>query len=53
MTVESIPRPRGYEPGLPRLGSGVERHAVRGGGATVIRLAQGDRIEVIDPQGLG
>ncbi len=52
MTVESIPRPRGYEPGLPLLGSGVERHAVRGGGATVIRLDQGDRIEVIDPQGL-
>ncbi len=52
MTVESIPRPRGYEPGLPRLGSGVERHAVRGGGATVIRLDRGDRIEVIDPQGL-
>ena len=52
MTVESISRPRGYEPGLPFLGTGIERYPVPGGGVTVIVLAQGDSIEVIDPQGL-
>jgi aminomethyltransferase len=52
MTAVPLQRSRSYEPGLPLLGTGLERYPVRGGGAAVIGLAQGDRIEIIDPQGL-
>ncbi len=52
MDVMQPVRPRGYEPGLPLLGTGLERYPVRGGGAVVIGLAQGDSLEIIDPQGL-
>jgi aminomethyltransferase len=34
------------------LGSGIERYPIRGGGAAVISLEQGDEIEIIDPEGL-
>jgi aminomethyltransferase len=52
MTADPILRPRGYQPGLPFLGSGLERYPIRGGGASVIALEQGDRIEITDPEGL-
>ena len=52
MVVVPVFQPKGYAPGLPFLGSGMERYTVRGGGVTAIALAPGDRIEVIDPQGL-
>jgi len=51
MGVVPILQPRGYEPGLPFLDSGMERHPIRGGGSVVISLDQGDSLEVIDPQG--
>ena len=51
MTVSPIARPLGYEPGLPFLGTGLERYPVRGGGATLIGLEPGDRLEVVDPEG--
>ena len=43
--------PRFLEPGLRRLPPGTERYVVRGGGATVVPLRAGDRLEVIDPEG--
>ena len=52
MTVVRIQRSQGYEPGLPLLGTGLERYPVRGGGAAVIDLSEGDSLEIIDPQGL-
>ena len=52
MTVVPVFQPKGYAPGLPFLGSGVERYVVRGGGATVIELGSGDGLEVLDPEGL-
>jgi aminomethyltransferase len=52
MTVVPLQRSQSYEPGLPLLGTGLERYPVRGGGAAVIGLAQGDSLEIIDPQGL-
>ncbi len=52
MNVTPVQRSQGYEPGLPLLGTGLERYPVRGGGAAVIDLSEGDRLEIIDPQGL-
>ena len=51
MSVSPIARPLGYEPGLPFLGTGIERYPVRGGGATLMGLEPGDRLEIIDPEG--
>lgn len=39
------------EPGLWQSSPSLERHRVQGGGMTVITLAAGDRVEVIDPEG--
>ena len=47
----SPPSPRVLEPGLRRLPPGTERYVVRGGGATVVPLRAGDRLEVLDPEG--
>jgi aminomethyltransferase len=44
-------RPRLIEPGLRRLQPGAEQYRVRGGGATVLGLAAGDRMTVTDPEG--
>ncbi|WP_420446269.1 DUF1989 domain-containing protein [Candidatus Poriferisodalis sp.] len=33
------------------LGPGVERYRVTGGGATVLALAAGDELEIVDPEG--
>ena len=38
-------------PGLMLLGPGVERYRVTGGGATVLALAAGDELEIVDPEG--
>ena len=46
MVVVPVFQPKGYTPGLPFLGSGMERYTVSGGGATVIELEAGDSIEV-------
>ena len=43
--------PRLLEPGLRRLPPGTERYVVRGGGATVVPLRAGDRLEIVDPEG--
>ena len=43
--------PRVLEPGLRRLPPGTERYVVRGGGATVLPLRAGDRLEIVDPEG--
>ena len=43
--------PRLLEPGLRVLPPGTERYVVRGGGMTVVALAAGDRIEVVDQEG--
>ena len=39
-------------PGLPFLGTNIERYIVNGGGATVFQLMQGDQVEVLDEEGL-
>ncbi len=52
MNVVPVQRSESYEPGLPLLGTGRERYPVRGGGAAVIDLLEGDSLEIIDPQGL-
>ncbi len=39
-------------PGIPTLPHGLERHTIKGGGLIVLSLDTGDRIEIIDPQGL-
>jgi len=52
MNLVSPLRSQSYEPGLPLLGTGLERYPVRGGGATVVDLSEGDRLEIIDPEGL-
>ena len=51
MNAPTPPSPRLLEPGLRRLPPGTERHVVRGGGATVVALHAGDRLEIIDPEG--
>ncbi len=52
MNVVRVQRSQSYEPGLPLLGTRLERYPVRGGGAAVIDLSEGDSLEIIDPQGL-
>jgi aminomethyltransferase len=48
----SPPRPsRILQPGLRALAPGMEKYRVRGGGTTVVRVAAGDRITVIDVEG--
>ena len=46
------PRPRLLEPGLRVLPAGTERYRVRGGGATVLAVAAGDELEIVDTEGL-
>ena len=50
-SIISPSRPKVIEPGLPALGSGVERYQVKGGGAIVIVLEAGDRLEITDVEG--
>src|SRR5207247_8508143 len=51
MIVAGVPRPRLREPGLLPLEPGTERYRVRGGGATIVTLSTGDRINIIDLEG--
>jgi aminomethyltransferase len=44
-------RPRLLVPGLPAFEPGIERYRVRGGGATVVKLFEGDELTVIDVEG--
>ena len=52
MSVAMRQAARVMEPGLRLLPPGVERHSVRGGGVTALWLRAGDKLKVIDPQGL-
>src|SRR6266850_3943628 len=49
--VAAADRARLREPGLLRLEPGTERYRVRGGGATALTLAAGDRITITDLEG--
>src|SRR5579885_277692 len=51
MNLALARRPRLLEPGLPRLEPGVERYRVAGGGAVVLALCGGDRLEITDVEG--
>ncbi len=54
VVFSAVPSPRGstiLRPGLPALGSGVERYRVRGRGTTVIKVAAGDRVCFVDVEG--
>ena len=51
MSLALATRPRLIEPGLPRLQPGVERYRVPGGGAVVLALFAGDRLELTDVEG--
>ena len=50
-SIVSPHRPKVIEPGMPALGPGVERYQVKGGGAVVIALEPGDRLEITDIEG--
>lgn len=49
--IVSSSRPKVIEPGMPALDPGVERYQVKGGGAAVIALEPGDRLEITDIEG--
>jgi len=54
MAVSSIvspSRPKMIEPGMPTLEPGVERYQIKGGGAVVMALEPGDRLEITDVEG--
>jgi len=51
MTVQTLPRPRFREPGLPRLDPGIERYRLPGQGGLILHLSAGDRVEVVDREG--
>ena len=51
LSASSAPRLRLREPGLPRLEPGIERYRVLGGGAVILHLFAGDRVEVVDREG--
>jgi len=51
MNLALANRPRLIQPGLPRFEPGVERYRIAGGGAVVLALFAGDRLEIIDLEG--
>ena len=51
MDLALASRPRLREPGLPRPEPGTERYRIAGGGAVVLALFVGDRLEIIDVEG--
>ncbi len=51
MTTITPDQPTVLVPGLLMLGPGVERYRINGGGATVLALAAGDELEIVDPEG--
>ncbi|WP_374384709.1 DUF1989 domain-containing protein [Dongia sp.] len=44
-------RPRVREPGLPRWEPGTERYRLAGLGVLILRLEEGDRLDIIDREG--
>ena len=51
--VEQVARlGQAFVPGLPTLPIGTERYTIRGGGSQSLQIAEGDRIQVIDREGL-
>ncbi len=50
-SIVSPLRPKVIEPGMPALDLGVERYQVKGGGAVVLALEAGDRLEITDVEG--
>ena len=50
-SIVSPLRPKIIEPGMPALAPGVERYTVKGGGAAVVALEPGDRLEITDVEG--
>src|SRR5215472_15174958 len=51
MNLALANRPRLIQPGLPRFEPGVERYRIAGGGAVVLALFAGDRLEITDLEG--
>ena len=51
MTMIAPDQPSVLVPPLLMLGPGVERYRINGGGATVLALAAGDELEIVDPEG--
>ena len=51
MSVAESVRSRLRQPGLLHFEPGTERYRVRGGGATVLRLAAGDQLTITDLEG--
>src|SRR6516162_6553880 len=51
MNLALASRPRLIQPGLPRFEPGVERYRIAGGGAVVLALFAGDRLEITDLEG--
>ena len=47
--IDSAPRAR--EPGMWRADPYLERYRVRGGGAAIVSLREGDELTVVDPEG--
>ncbi len=52
MSLLQLTSSRVREPGLKLLPPGVERYVVRAGGVTVVSLRAGDRIDIVNPEGL-
>ena len=50
-SIVSPTRPKIVEPGMPALELGVERYQIKGGGAAVVALEPGDRLEITDIEG--
>ena len=51
--VEQVTRlGQAFVPGLPTLPAGTERYTIPGGGSQSLQIAEGDRIQVIDREGL-
>src|SRR4051794_14579122 len=51
MALSLANRPRLLEPGLPHFEAGGGRYRLSGGGAGVLGVSLGDRLDVIDPEG--
>ncbi len=52
-SILSSPRPSMiFRPGIRSLAPGVERYLVRGGGSVTVRVGPGDRLRIVDLEGL-
>jgi len=50
MIIPRVTKP--YEPGLPALGNDLENYLVTAGGSLTLKLEQGDKIKIINLEGL-